>query len=279
MTIDYALQIARGETYIQTVDEIDYEREAKDVIFNAIRNGTLLKAQPMNMRDATEEERKSVKDYVDSVSKPTGVNFNELLRDCGTCKHNTGIDCGQYPCNECNRRTHPLYEPKIVQPTEAVSREQAKKFLYEEIERLHDDGLYDCFSRIIDDMYNELPSVTPSNEDIREAYIKGYDYGVKDWFKSKTQPSEDCISREEALLALTGMDLPTDRDKLIALFTERIQHLPSVTPQRPKGKWIEIEIDAGEFIYKCTKCGMRVINPYKYCPNCGAKMKGEQDNE
>lgn len=42
-----------------------------------------------------------------------------------------------------------------------ISREQAKKFLYEEIERLHDDGLYDCFSRIIDDMYNELPSVTP----------------------------------------------------------------------------------------------------------------------
>lgn len=42
MTIDYALQIARGETYIQTVDEIDYEREAKDVIFNAIRNGALI---------------------------------------------------------------------------------------------------------------------------------------------------------------------------------------------------------------------------------------------
>lgn len=41
MTIDFALQIARGETYIQTVDEIDYEREAKDVIFNAIREGAL----------------------------------------------------------------------------------------------------------------------------------------------------------------------------------------------------------------------------------------------
>lgn len=39
-----------------------------------------------------------------------------------------------------------------------------------------------------------LPSVTPTNEDIREAYIKGYDYGVKDWFKSKTQPSDSNIS-------------------------------------------------------------------------------------
>ena len=45
------------------------------------------------------------------------------------------------------------------------------------------------------------------------------------------QPTDaDCISRDQALLALTGKDLPTDRDKLIALFTERIQHLPPVTP-------------------------------------------------
>lgn len=93
------------------------------------------------------------------------------------------------------------------------------------------------------------------------------------------QPCEDYISREAALLALTGMDLPTDRDKLIALFTDRIQHLPPVTPQRPKGKWIEIEIDAGEFIYKCTECGMRVINPYKYCPICGADMSGGGEDE
>lgn len=32
----------------------------------------------------------------------------------------------------------------------------------------------------------ELPSVTPSHEDLKEAYINGYDYGVKDWFKAKT---------------------------------------------------------------------------------------------
>ena len=36
-------------------------------------------ARPTDMRDATEEERKSVKDYVDSISKPTGVRFDELI--------------------------------------------------------------------------------------------------------------------------------------------------------------------------------------------------------
>ena len=59
--------------------------------------------------------------------------------------------------------------------------------------------------------------------------------------------------------------------------SEYVNDLPSVTPERPKGKWIEIEIDAGEFIYKCTKCGMRVINPYKYCPICGSYNGGGED--
>lgn len=31
--------------------------------------------ESQSMRDATEEERKSVKDYIESISKPTGVQF------------------------------------------------------------------------------------------------------------------------------------------------------------------------------------------------------------
>jgi len=44
---------------------------------------------------------------------------------------------------------------------DAINREKARQFLYERIDRLNDDELYDIFSRIIDDMYNELPSITP----------------------------------------------------------------------------------------------------------------------
>ena len=40
----------------------------------------------------------------------------------------------------------------------------------------------------------ELPSVTPSHEDLKEAYIKGYDYGVKDWFKAKTENALDHLT-------------------------------------------------------------------------------------
>lgn len=50
------------------------------------------------------------------------------------------------------------------QPSDdCVSREEAKQFLYERLDRLNDDELYDIFSTIIDDMYNELPPVTPTH--------------------------------------------------------------------------------------------------------------------
>lgn len=45
---------------------------------------------------------------------------------------------------------------------DCISREKAKRFLYERLDRLNDDELYDIFSRIIDDMYNELPSIIHS---------------------------------------------------------------------------------------------------------------------
>lgn len=57
---------------------------------------------------------------------------------------------------------HEKREQSTVEMAEdCVKREDAKKFLYERLDRLNDDELYDIFSKIIDDMYNELPSVTP----------------------------------------------------------------------------------------------------------------------
>ena len=97
-----------------------------------------------------------------------------------------------------------------------------------------------------------------------------------------TKESQDCISREAVI---DGIDRYIEKiqstsviDNFISFKELVIKQLPLVTPQRPKGKWIEIEIDAGEFIYKCTKCGMRVINPYKYCPNCGSYNGGGEDD-
>ena len=43
----------------------------------------------------------------------------------------------------------------------AISKQQAKTYLYDRINRLKDDELYDIFSVIIDDMVNDLSSVKP----------------------------------------------------------------------------------------------------------------------
>lgn len=77
----------------------------------------------------------------------------------------------------------------------------------------------------------------------------------------ETQLNKDCISREQALLSLTGIDLPTDRDKLIALFTERIQHLPPVTPE-----------PCTEDYPTCTECE-HYDSEKHYCPRFCQVMK------
>ncbi len=69
---------------------------------------------------------------------------------------------------------------RVIKPNicdDCISRENTKQFLYERLDKLNDNELYDIFSRIIDDMYNELPPVTPtqciaavrfSKDDLRE---------------------------------------------------------------------------------------------------------------
>ena len=142
---------------------------------------------------------------------------------------------------------------------------------------------------LIADCLKRLPSVTPSNDAIKEAYIKGYDYGVNDWFKSKTEPCEDCISRAKALEMLG--DVPenwTDTEKEIQevndyrWFKSILEELPSVTPQPKVGKWIAQDIHNCHTDFKCSECGYihsfthlfgKPTAYYTYCPNCGAKME------
>lgn len=123
-----------------------------------------------------------------------------------------------------------------------------------------------------------LPSVTPTNEDISEAYIKGYDYGVKDWFKSKTQPCEDCVSRadvKEQMLKY-GFNAP---DMTVTEFVEDC--LQPVTPQPKMGRWIADVDRWGDIVttvngYRCSECNTFDTDKDNYCPNCGAKMEVEE---
>lgn len=58
----------------------------------------------------------------------------------------------------------------------------------------------------------------------------------------------------------------------------------ALSAQPRKGKWVEIQDDIFAPIVVCSNCGQRaMVDLYgeyqrtRYCPNCGADMRGEQD--
>ena len=60
----------------------------------------------------------------------------------------------------------------------------------------------------------------------------------------------------------------------------KIGTMPAVdVPDRPQGEWIEVEEDWRHQIefWKCSECDFAVSSMYNYCPNCGARMKGADD--
>lgn len=70
----------------------------------------------------------------------------------------------------------------------------------------------------------------------------------------------------------------------VAIFYETIMKIinsiPSVEPERKKGKWIEDETGYGFWI--CSECGFaseafgaNIL--YPFCPNCGAKLDWSDD--
>ena len=58
---------------------------------------------------------------------------------------------------------------------------------------------------------------------------------------------------------------------------DAIKGLPSAQPVRKTGQWIKRK--KGAIGYNCSCCGKSDIsNHFDYCPNCGADMRGEQDD-
>ena len=112
---------------------------------------------------------------------------------------------------------------------------------------------------------------------------------MSDFAKDTNVPTNDCISRQDAIDAVK--DLPNCHngfsdtyDKACIIST--IEDVPTadVRPYIP-GKWIN---DKG--LYKCSVCNElwlhwwacvvgdeRMSKMMKFCPNCGADMRGNHD--
>ena len=82
----------------------------------------------------------------------------------------------------------------------------------------------------------------------------------------------DLIDRKSAIEAIDSVLVEDESCKV--WFRLALQNLPSAQPKREKGTWTN---DAG-----CPFCGFqpwyeRDIHTLSFCPNCGADMRGKQD--
>ena len=86
--------------------------------------------------------------------------------------------------------------------------------------------------------------------------------------------SDDLIKREDAMQV--AFLYPFFSDALM----EEINAIPSA--DRPQGEWID-RSDGGRILnpwwetYECSKCGQYGTRMWNFCPNCGAQMKGADD--
>ena len=101
-------------------------------------------------------------------------------------------------------------------------------------------------------------------------------------------PCEDAISRQAMLDGIDKL-IKIHFDRTVVLYKARqvAENLPSVQSERKTGHWVEIG-DEPYDEWECDVCGFVIdgsgcIDPeeyrdvYRFCPNCGADMRGEQD--
>ena len=77
------------------------------------------------------------------------------------------------------------------------------------------------------------------------------------------------------LLGLTDMEIimcDGDYKEALKMLIDKIEHAPTIEPQRKKGKWTK---DCA-----CEICGFkpwyeRDIHTLSFCPNCGADLRGD----
>ena len=91
--------------------------------------------------------------------------------------------------------------------------------------------------------------------------------------------SEDLIKREDAIKAINlRARIPHDvaSAHYASMAINAILSVPSA--DRPKGEWIYQFRDSENEEYRCSVCDYPQGHTHNFCPNCGADMRGEDDD-
>ena len=95
-------------------------------------------------------------------------------------------------------------------------------------------------------------------------------------------PCTDSVSRQAVLemaYDMSEIDGEHFTEPCMVIDVEDIQKLPSVQPKAKTGHWIDVD----GIWFKCSECDAhRKMYPnykekYKFCPSCGAEMKGDAE--
>ena len=98
----------------------------------------------------------------------------------------------------------------------------------------------------------------------------------------------DADAFDERVRAAVGMseeELSEDFKDGVQAVLYMMSKQPTITaqPERKKGQWIKTDELYETDEYRCSLCG-QVLTTYRgkrmnYCPNCGADMRGERDEQ
>lgn len=94
----------------------------------------------------------------------------------------------------------------------------------------------------------------------------------------------DLIKRSDAIKDLCDIsnnsDMPEDWHKGLSVAISALYRVSSA--DRPQGEWKSVKASIYPYGYdvECSVCGHRMGSSfgYKYCPMCGAHMKGADDD-
>jgi len=88
------------------------------------------------------------------------------------------------------------------------------------------------------------------------------------------EPCDDCIRREDALMALTG-EYTESPIEILSKAVKRINALSFVTPAEKVGHWISnAEDDLKISEYTCSNCKGLSDEDSDFCPKCGSYNGG-----
>jgi hypothetical protein len=148
----------------------------------------------------------------------------------------------------------------------------------EKLDQIFPDGICPFSKRWLDYEYKE--PLTKINQDLTKNKSENPTSST-----TKNDLGVDCISRQAVLEQAYAYGSGLEPDGY-CVNVEDIQALPSVTPIRPKGHWIDIheyhyyndgDIETTEL--KCSCCNevvewdIELLHKPYFCENCGADMK------